>query len=272
MLTETFRSIGAAARNVFANWRSTLVIAVVYAFLLAALYLFIVIREASLLQVGLTFALAIAAPIIFFLLQAMIAADTDQLPLSRLLKNSLSSFWKLLLVTLPLLALAILIGYLLQRAQSRFGTPVPEAVNDVPRRAAAARGKAAPIAWKTALLSTLRYLLLGLVLPITAIHIWLATARQGLFPAIRKVLTLFSRAFSPQSVLIYVVGFLVFGVLPYFLLFKTTQIKYAWLEVFLFTARMVVVFAMTLLGWMITVKALGISSGIRSDSPANEAS
>ena len=71
MLTETFHSIAAAARNVFSNWRSMLLLAIVYASLLAALYFFVAVREASIAQVILTFALAIAAPILFFVLQAM---------------------------------------------------------------------------------------------------------------------------------------------------------------------------------------------------------
>lgn len=268
MLTETFRTIGSATRNVLANWRSVIIIGIVYAALLAALYVFIVVREANLLQVGITFALAVVTPLLFFLLQAMIAGETDQVPLSRLLKNALADLWKLLLITVPLIALAILIGYLLHKAQTRFGTPPPETL-DVPRRAAG-RARENPIAWKTAFVSMVRYLLLGLVLPLTAIHIWLATARQGLGPALRRLLTLLGKSFAPQSVLIYIAGFIIFGVIPYFVLFKTTQTKYAWLEVFLLAARLSVVFAFTLLGWMITVRALGISSQISSSSP-NEA-
>ena len=268
MLTETFQTIGSATRNVFANWRSVIITAVVYATLLAALYVFIVVREASLFQVGITFALAVVAPLLFFLLQALIAGETDQAPLGRLLKNAFADFWKLLLVTLPLIALGILILYLLHKAQTRFGTPPPDTL-DVPRRVAG-RAKENPIEWRTALVSMLRYLLLGLVLPLTAIHIWLATARQGLGPALRRLLTLLRQALAPQSVLIYIAGFVVFGVVPYFLLFRTTQVNRAWLEVFVFGVRLAVVFALTLLGWMITVRALGISSRISSSSP-NEA-
>jgi len=39
VLTETFHSIITAARNVFRNWQSTLLIASIYAALLALLYL-----------------------------------------------------------------------------------------------------------------------------------------------------------------------------------------------------------------------------------------
>jgi hypothetical protein len=81
--------------------------------------------------------------------------------------------------------------------------------------------------------------------------------RDGLGSAIRRIVALLSRAFGPQSVLIYIVGFLIFAVVPYFLLFKTTQTRHAWIELFLLIARLAIVFAMTLFGWTITVRALG---------------
>ena len=59
MLTETFHSIITAARKVFTNWRAMLLLAIVYASLLAALYFFVAVREASIGQVILTFGLAI---------------------------------------------------------------------------------------------------------------------------------------------------------------------------------------------------------------------
>jgi hypothetical protein len=64
---------------------------------------------------------------------------------------------------------------------------------------------------------------LGLVLPLTAIHLWLATIHDGLGGALKRILSLLSRAFAPQSVLIYVAGFLIFAVVPYFLLLRTTK-------------------------------------------------
>jgi hypothetical protein len=265
MLSETFQSIIAATRNVFSNWRSMLLVALVYAALLASLYTFVIVREASMVQVVLTFGLALAAPLLFFLLQSMIVggmAGEGQVPLSSLLKRSLADFWKLMVVTLPLIALAVLIAYLLMKAQARFGATIPDAAAELPRRVAAgAREAARPIDWKAATISTVRYLLFGLVLPLAAIHVWLATARDGLGSAIKRVGTIIGRAFSPQSVLTYVVGFIVFGVIPYFILFKSTTSSRAWLEISLLVTRLAAVFALTLFGWVITVKALSLSSG-----------
>jgi hypothetical protein len=265
MLTETIRSITNATRNVFRSWRSMLLISAVYALLLALLYLFVAIKEATIAQVTLTFAVALALPLLFFLLQAMIAgADAKVVGADNptgagfILRRSLASFWKLLLVTLPLIALAVLIAYLLAKAQNRFGTTLPEAVTPS-RLAESARGAhpPRPINWKIALFSTIRYLFFGLVLPLATIHLWLATAREGFAGVIRRMFVLPARAFAPRSVLIYVVGFVIFAVIPYFILFRTTQTKHAWIEIALLVTRLVVVFALTLFGWTITVRALG---------------
>lgn len=279
MLTETFQSIVTAARNIGRNWQPMLLIAIVYACLLVVLYFFVSVREASLAQVVLTFALAIAAPLLFFILQAMIAgaaaSETDELSSGTLFRKALTSFWKLLLITLPLIALAILIVYLLGKAQARFGAPLDNPAIDLPRRAANVREAARPVDWRAATLSTIRYLTFGLVLPLAAIQLWLATAQEGLGPAIKKLKTLLARAFAPQSVLIYVIGFVIFAVIPYFLLFKTIPTKHAWLDISLFVARLAVIFALTLFGWVMTVKAISTLSTSpltpTEGHPANEA-
>ena len=276
MLTETFHSIATAARTVLKSWRSMLLIAIVYAAFLGALYSFIAVREASVAQVIATFALAIAAPLLFFMLQGMIMgsiAAGDDTSVGSLIKRALSNFWKLLLISLPLIALAVLVAYLLAKAQARLGTSITETATEIPRRLAAGAGEPArPIDWKAAMVSTVRYLTFGLFLPLAAIHLWLAAAREGLGHALKKIGSLLARAFSPRSVLVYVLGFIVFAIAPYFLLFRATPSKHAWLELILFVARMAIVFALTLFGWVITVKTLALlSKDPPPRLPANEA-
>lgn len=274
MLTETFHSIATATRKVFTNWRAMLLLAIVYAALLAALYFFVAVREASVGQVVLTFVLAILAPLLFFVLQAMVASNTNEAVAGSLLRRSLFSFWKLILISLPLIALAVLIAYLLSKAQSHWGIGVNNPDDaELSRRitTAANAHPARPINWKVALLSTVRYLTFGLVLPLAAIHLWLATEHEGLLAAIRRIATHLARAFAPRSILIYIAGFVVFAVVPYFLLFRTTPTKHAWLEVSLFVVRLLVVFLLTLFGWVITVRALGQSSTNPRPDLANEA-
>lgn len=267
MIKETFHSIAAAARHVFSNWKSALLIAIVYAAFLGVLYFFVITREATFFQVALTFASAVAAPVLFFILQAMITADAGESSAS-LLRRSLRNFWKLVLITLPLIALAVLVAYLLGKAQAYFSSNATDALAEVPRRAgplANARDAAKPIEWRGALLSTLRYLTFGLVLPLAAIHLWLATMQEGLGRAIRRIGANLARAFEPRSVLIYVLGFLVFGALPYCVLFRATSSKHAWIELSFLVGRLAIVFALTLFGWAITVRALSL---LRLHAPA----
>ena len=280
MLIETFSSIVTAVRKVFANWPALLLVATVYVALLVTLYFFVAVREASVAQVTLTFALALVAPILFFVLQAMIASgfsDSSQ-PVSAglLAKRSLTGFWKFIVITLPLIALAVLVIYLLAKYQSHLAAAPDGATQLHPMAMSSRTHEAArpPINWKGAALSTVRYLALGLVLPLAAIHLWLATARDGLLAAIKRTGQLLARAFAPQSVLIYVAGFLIFAVVPYFLLFRTTPNKHAWLEIILLTIRLAAVFALTLLGWVVTVKAIALLNIRSPKSPepvANEA-
>lgn len=270
MLTDTFQSIATAARKVLKNWQSMLLLAIVYAALLAALYFFTAIKEASVVQVVLTFGLAIAAFVLFFLLHALVVGVAGEVggtdgavrpSVVQLLKRSAANFGKLVVISLPLIALAVLIFYLLGRAQNYFGTAA--SAGDVLEPIARSRSRnpeRPPINWTAATFSSLRYLTFGLLLPLVTIHLWLATVRDGLWQAIKRIGTHVSKAFAPPSVLIYIIWFLIFGLVPYLILFKTTPSSKAWLEISLLVARLVGVFALTLFGWVITVWALSLSS------------
>lgn len=278
MLTETFSSIVTAVRKVFANWPALLLVAIVYLGLLVTLYFFVAVREASVVQVVLTFALALLAPILFFVLQAMIASgfseDTQPVSAGLLAKRGLTGFWKFMVITLPLIALAILVVYLLAKYQSHLASvSLPDSATQLHPQVSSRTHETArsPINWKGAALSTVRYLALGLILPLAAIHLWVATARDGLMAALKRTGQLLARAFAPQSVLIYVVGFLVFAVVPYFLLFRATPNKPAWLEIILLGLRVAAVFALTLLGWVVTVKAIAMLNSETPEPVANEA-
>ncbi len=275
MIRETFQSIATAARRVLASWPSMALLAIIYAALLASLYFFLAVREASIVQVVLTFGLAIAAVLLFFLLHALIAGRVSTDPdtnATALLKRAGSNLWKLVVISLPLIAIAVLIAYLLTKAQNYIGVSASSAREMLePVTDSRARNlRRPPIDWRVATISSVRYLAFALVLPLATIHLWLATVREGLGSALRRIATHLSRAFAPQSVLIYVVGFIVFGVLPYLLLFKATPTSRAWLEIFLLVLRLGVVFALTLFGWVITVWALSLFSTSAVPEPANE--
>ncbi|HYY41131.1 MAG TPA: hypothetical protein VE775_00275, partial [Pyrinomonadaceae bacterium] len=56
------------------------------------------------------------------------------------------------------------------------------------------------------------------------------------------------------------------GVIPYFLLFTRTGAKGEWTELTLFGLRLALTFLCTLLGWVLTMRALAQPSGMPSQA------
>src|SRR5262245_57520758 len=106
----------------FASPGALLVFAFICAFLLVASYIFISIREATVVQVLVTYALMILIPIGFFILQAsIINHELDQKFRWRVI---LIDALKFLAVTIPVLLLACLLYYLLNKISARYPAPV----------------------------------------------------------------------------------------------------------------------------------------------------
>jgi hypothetical protein len=254
MLRRFATVLFSATRELFTNWRALAITVGLYALLLANLYLLLTTREATKAQVGITLALALVAPVIFFLLQS-IGVNREK-TVRALALDGLRKSWKLVVVSIPLIAIVILSAYLLNKAQLRFGVTVPldQSVAVVQENAKP------PIHYPALAITTVRYLLLAVLAPLALIHLWISTNRDGLLATFKKLHSNLARAFRAQSLLIYIIGFGVFAVAPYLLLFKTTSSSRAWLEVGLFSARLVAVFLMTLLGWLWTVRALSLTS------------
>src|ERR1044072_4549459 len=125
------RSIATA----LANPGALLVCALIYAFLLVASYIFISIREATILQVLVTYALMIVIPISFFTLQAAIInrAIDQKLRWRVILIDAL----KFLVVSILVLLVVWLLHYLLNKVSARYPAPVvavPPANTGTPRK------------------------------------------------------------------------------------------------------------------------------------------
>ena len=251
MIKETFGAVGHAARGLFRGWGGLALLHALYAALLAAVYWFFATGVATVTQLvvsGLTFALA---PVLFVVLQAAAAhfAVGEARP-GALLLRALRDSWKVLVVSLPVVAVGVglvyLLGYLPEtddaaRAAATFGVPGVR-----PR----------PLHWQDALASTLWLLTLGFALPLMAAHLWLSVARDGLKATLRRFHRVVGRAFLPRSVLVYTVGLLCFALMPYFIIFTRTPVKAAWGELVLFGLRLALAFVFTLWGWAITLGAL----------------
>jgi hypothetical protein len=208
MFTESIISIVSAARALFKNRRALAIMLLSYAGLLAALYLLVSTREATIGQIVLTMTLVVVAPALFFVLQALSVSYATR-PLTRRLIG------KLIVVSVPLIGVTLLAVYGLGKVNSH-----------------------------ATVVTTLRYLLIAVVAPLLAIQLWIGTSLR--------------KAFAPQSVFVYALGFLIFAVAPYFLIIKTIQTERAWLELSILVLRLSIAAVLILLGWVTTVGGLSV--------------
>ncbi len=257
MIKNAFKALGDATRGVFRNWRALVVLGVLYAALLAAVYWFFKTGVANTWQLAVSAVTALFAPLLFFILQAALAhnalGDTGA---GTLLRRALRDFLKVLLVGLPLVALAVLCVYLLNKLQAYLLKPL-EAAGMASSFVPHTQGPPPiPLRWQDVLISSLWLLLLGFVLPLLAARLWLSVARDGLKSTLQGAHRVIAHALAPQSVVVYAVGLFVFGLMPYFVIYTITPVSSAWAELLLFGLRQALAFVFTLVGWAITLGAL----------------
>lgn len=245
----------------FMNFGALVIFALLYALLLVASYLFISLREATIWQVFVTYALLILIPVGFFILQASI--------ISRVIEQKLR--WRVILidalkfvaVAVPVLLVAWLLYYLLNKLSLRYPAPVVV----VP---AAAAGKATaaatplptpPLHWPSLIFGTLRFVLLAVAVPLVMIQLWIAVAGGALFSGgvkafLKRIGSTLARAFSSDSVLLYGLGLVIFFVLPYLFLVPIFRLNGNKTEFAFFVLRLVLAYFFSLIGWVLTLTAL----------------
>jgi hypothetical protein len=244
----------------FANPGALLVFAIIYAFLLVASYIFISIREATIWQVLITYALMILIPIGFFTLQASIVDRVlDQRFRWRVI---LIDALKFLAVTIPMVLLAWLLFYLLNKIAARYPAPIVQAPPPV-NQAPPAPLPTPPLHWPSLIFSTLRFVLLGAAVPLATIHLWIAVAGvelRSLFSDrlsfLKRMGSALARTFSSDSVAIYGLGLIIFFVLPYIILVPVFRIGGNRTEFAVFGLRLLLAFLFSLIGWVSTLTAL----------------
>ena len=231
----------------FANPGALLVFTIIYALLLVASYIFISIREATVVQVFVTYGLMILIPIGFFFLQAsIINRELDQKFRWRVI---LIDSLKFLAVTIPVLLLAWLLYYLVNKISARYPAPVVVAPPVHPA-GPPAPSITPPIHWPSLIFSTLRFVLFGAALPLAAIHLWIAVAGGEFRASIKRVGSALARAFSSDSVLIYGLSLIIFFVLPYITLVPIFNIGGNKTEFVVFGVRLLLAFVFSLIGWV----------------------
>jgi hypothetical protein len=232
-----------------------IILLALYLAMLGSVYLFFSTREATVAQLLLTFALGIIAPVLCLVIQTIAVRYASEDRAGKLLAHSLGDFWKLAIIVLPLVLLIGLAVYYLGSIELK---SVQETVRSVaaPRRVAPRMTTVRSTPWQAVALSTIQYLLLGLVLPLASIHLWIEAAQTGLKNAFKTAGRTIVHAFAPRSVLTYAIGFVVFAIIPYVLITKRTPVTTAWLDVSLLGARLALAKLLSLIGWVVTVGAI----------------
>lgn len=256
MIKDSLNAIADSTRATLRGWRGLLVLALLYFVPYASVYLFFSTGQATAWQLVLSGLTALAAPLLLVVLIAATAnfALPERQTAGVVARGGLRDSWKDLLLALPVAALGWLFFYLLGKLQEH----LPKIVEDAPRVFvnATAESRPTPLHWQDALMSWLWIVLFGVVLPLLAAHLWLGVARDGLKVTLRRIHRVVARAFAPRAVLVYTVGFFVFALLPYFVLYTRTAVTNGWAELLMFGLRIAVAFVLTLLGWTITLGAL----------------
>jgi hypothetical protein len=277
MTKNVLASIFAAARDLLRSPRAFALLVALYLALILACFFFITTREATIWQLFVTGASALGVPLLFFVVQAAGASyAVGERGAAGLLRRTARSFVKVLVVSLPLILLAVLAVYLLnkledrvkltpeERARAEYATNTPDSEAETESMSTSTstdeRPKP-PVRWKYLFVSALRLLVLGVFLPLAAIHLWLAVARDGLVSAFARFHRHILRAFSARSVLTYGVGMIVFALIPYFLITKRTPVSSNTLELLIFGARILIAFTLMLFGWVMTMTALAAQLG-----------
>jgi hypothetical protein len=245
-------------RTILANPKALALLAALYAVLLGTLYGFISIREATVSQVALTYAFLILIPIEFFILQAAILhrATAGRFQWPQILRDAI----KFAVITIPIVLLGFLVAYLLNKWQAHY--PAPEAPLIVPGSRTPPATQ--PLHWPSVLFATVRLLLLGVALPLTAIHLWIEAAAQdarsrfsgGARIILRRAGNAVARAFAFDSVLTFALGLVTFVLFPYAILFLGHPPRGNKTDFAVFTVRLLLVFLFTLIGWIVTLTTL----------------
>lgn len=266
MIKEAFAALGNSARDLFRNWRGLLLLALVYAALLASVYFFFAVGVASVWQLAVSAVMTVAALALWLLLESGSAhAALPGSTAGTVARRAPRDLLKVLLLALPLIALGVLFVYLLNKLPGWL--PKVEEAAQVYTPGPGSGARPAPLHWQEALVSSLWLLLLGFVLPLVAAHLWLSAVREGLKATLRNLHRVVGGAFAARSVFVYALGLFVFGMMPYFVVFTRTSVSNGWAELFVFGLRLALAFVLTLVGWVITLGALARVTPPLAESP-----
>lgn len=238
MFKDIFASITSAVRKLFTNWGTTLIALVLYALLLLMLYgFFLATGVGTVTHVILSLVVfPVAALVLFFVLQGLgVSYVRIGVGPGYLLRRAFKDCWSLLLVSVPLALLAWLIAW----GSGKLRAQIPYEKE-----------------WLRAVLWWARFVLLYIALPLLAIHLWIAAAREGARGAYRGFGRNAAYVFAPRSLSIYALLYTIFSLVVYVLLFTKTQFGGPWMELGLLGTRVGLALLLVFVGWLVTLGAL----------------
>jgi len=257
MITANLKRWLESAREVLRNARALAICAGLYVLLLVTLYIFIATREATVWQVLITYAFLVLMPAEFFVLQSAIVehARTGKFSWRQIFRGAI----KLFIATIPIVVIALVFWALLDKFQLHY--PAPKAVLAESLRGAP---KPQPLHWPTVIFATIRFLLFAIGLPLATIHLWARVSADdfrtlfggGAEATVKRIGRWLARAFASDSVLMYALGAILFAFIPYAVLFIKISPKGTKTDFAVFIAQLLIAFCSSLIGWIVTVKAL----------------
>jgi len=254
---ETIKHFLENARATLTNLRALAMFAGLYALLLVTFYIFIATREATVWQVLITYAFLVLMPAEFFVLQSAIVehARTGKFSWRQIFRGAI----KLFIATIPIVVIALVFWALLDKFQLHY--PAPKAALAESLRSAA---KPQPLHWPTVIFATIRFLSFAIGLPLATIHLWARVSADdfrtlfsgGAEATVKRIGRWLARAFASDSVLMYALGAILFAFIPYAVLFIKISPKGTKTDFAVFIAQLLIAFCFSLIGWIVTVKAL----------------
>ncbi len=247
MIKDVMQSIAAAAKKLFTNWGALLISLILYAALLGVVFVFFNIGVATVFQVFASIVLLpIATLILFFVLQGLgvtyVRVGVGPL---YMLKRALLDCWRILLITIPVVLIAIGLYYgiaYLEHAAFQAG--------------AASQNSATPRRSLEIGFEILRFLVFFFGLPLVTIHLWISVVREGLKNAVKGFVRSTLRAFALRSMLIYLLTAILFGGISYLLLVNRISIRNEWTELWVVGIKTAIALLAIFLGWFLAIGAL----------------
>jgi hypothetical protein len=205
---------------------------------LGLFYFFLKTGDASVADLILSLVLALSVLFIFSLTQAgifgAVAASTGGPSVAGFFRQGIRNGWRFVLAVLPI----ALFGYLLFLGHNYAAK----------RSAALLVGKPGAIAFR---------ILWYVVLPVMLVALWTSVTKHGLVYSFKYGFQLiFGRAFGLRALFVYSISFLIFAVVPYFLIIVKTPVKLPWLEFSVFALRLGVSYVLIVYGWTVMAGAM----------------